>query len=401
MMDHLPAGPAMCRRALTLQSSAINHPSSMPKRYFRSKLIVGFAKLVLAFALLSILLLSGASDRLHDLFRGLTDNYYLQLSGYLLVFLVGYSLASVPLDYCSDMVLERRYGLSNQTTAGWLLRSIKEWLLSAVLIVIVFDLLFALIRHVPDWWWLAAAVGWFGLLVLMGKIAPAVIVPLFYKLYPLTDRDLANRLLALAQRCGVRVKEVFEIRLSKETRKANAAVVGLGDERRIVIGDTLMDLCTHDEIEAVFAHELGHVALSHGWKLLTAAAVSSVAGFYVLHLFYARSAASLGFQGAADIAAIPLLMLWVMVGGLIAKPFQAALSRHYERQADLFILGKVESPEALATALAKLAGRNLADPEPSRIVELLFYTHPPIAKRIAYLRLAGAEGRKEGKNVGR
>jgi len=369
-----------------------NHKSQIEnqqsKQYFRSKLAVGLLKLVLAFALLFILLLSGASDRLHESLRGLTDNYTLQLSGYLLVFLVGYSLAHLPLDYYSDVVLERRYNLSNQTTSGWIVRSMKEWVLSAVLVILTFSLLYALIRHMPNRWWLAASVGWFLLLVLMSKITPAIIVPLFYKLHPLTDRDLANRLLALAERCGVRIRQVFEIRLSKETKKANAAVVGLGNERRIVIGDTLLDLCSHDEIEAVFAHELGHVALRHSWKLLGVAAASSVIGFYILHLFYARSAADLGFEGASDIAAIPLLMLWVMIGGLLAKPFQAALSRAFERQADLFILDKVANPETLASALAKLAGRNLADPEPSRLVELLFYTHPPIAKRIAYIKHA-------------
>ncbi|MGE5294446.1 MAG: M48 family metalloprotease, partial [Solirubrobacterales bacterium] len=324
--------------------------------------------------------------RLHGWIGGLTANYHLQLTGYLLVFLVGYSLALLGLDFYGDVILERRYHLSNQTVAGWIVRSIKAWLLSAGLVILSFNLLYALFRVLPNWWWIAASAGWFILLVLMGKIAPAVIVPLFYKLQPLADRALADRLLALAQRCGVRISQVFEIRLSKETKKANAAVVGLGSERRIVIGDTLLDLCTHDEIEAVFAHELGHVALRHGWKLLGVAAAFSVAGFYILHLFYARSATALGFEGGSDIAAVPLLMLWLMVGGLLAKPFQAALSRRLERQADLFIIGKVPSPETLASSLNKLAGRNLADPEPSRLVELLFYTHPPVAKRIAYLR---------------
>ncbi len=387
-MDDLLAGPANRRRILISPSSIIPHQSSVPKRYFRSKLTVGLVKLALAVALLVVVLLSGASSRLHGLFTGLTDNYYLQLSGYLLVFLAGYALAFLALDYYSDVVLEHRYHLSNQTTAGWLVRSVKEWLLSAVVVVLTFNLLYALIRHLPNRWWLAASAGWFALMVLMSKITPAVIVPLFYKLHPLTDRDLANRLLALAQRCGVRITRVFEIRLSKETKKANAAVVGLGNERRIVIGDTLLGLCTHDEIEAVFAHELGHVALRHSWRVLGAAAASSVIGFYVLHLFYARTATDLGFEGSADIAAVPLLMLWVMIGGRITRPFQAALSRRFERQADLFILDKIEKPETLASALEKLAGRNLADPEPGRIAELLFYTHPPIAKRIAYLRQA-------------
>jgi STE24 endopeptidase len=383
MMDDLSARSATCR-----QLSIIDHPSSIPKDYFRSKLTIGLLKGVVTVAFILVLLLTGVSHRLHGWISGLNANYYLQLTGYLLAFLIGYSLVLLSLDFYNDVILERRYNLSNQTIAGWFVRSVKAWALSAALVVLSFNLLYALFRLLPDGWWIAASLGWSVLLILMSKITPAVIVPLFYKLRPLTDRDLANRLLALAQRCGVRIARVFEIRLSKETKKANAAVVGLGSERRIVIGDTLLDLCSHDEIEAVFAHELGHVALRHSWKLLGVAAASSVAGFYILHLLYGRLATAVGFEGPSDIAAVPLLMLWIMILDLISKPFLAVLSRRFEKQADLFLLDKIEKPESLASALNKLAGRNLADPEPSRLVELLFYTHPPIAKRIAYLRQA-------------
>jgi STE24 endopeptidase len=361
------------------------------KRYSRSKLAVGLLKLALGFVFLLALLLSGASGELSALLERWTDNYHLQLSGYLLIFSAGYSLLFLALDFYSDVVIEHRYGLSNQTTAGWLARSAKEWGLSTLLLLGALNLLYAVLRRLPAWWWLVAAVGWFVLLVLLSKITPAVIVPLFYKTQPLPDRELAERLLALADRCGVRVRQVFEIKLSKETKKANAAVVGLGRERRILIGDTLLDLCSHDEIEAVFAHELGHVALHHTGKLLAGGAASAVLGFYLLYRVLGPSATALGFAGPADIAAVPLLLLWTALFGLVAKPLQAAYSRHLERQADLFILDKVEQPETLASALTKLGDRNLADPNPNRLVEALFYTHPPIPKRIAYLQKAAQQ----------
>lgn len=364
------------------------HDPARARQYARSKLVLDILRLALGFAFLLVFLLSGASDRLHGRFQNLTGNYYLQLSGYLIAFMAAYYVLFLGLDYYGGVVLERRYDLSNQTTAGWLARSGKEWLLSAVLVLIAFNLLYALIRHVPHYWWLVASIGWFVLILLLSKITPAVIVPLFYKLQPLPDRDLAARLRALGERCGVHIKQVFEIQLSKETKKANAAVVGLGKERRILIGDTLTDMCSHDEIEAVFAHELGHMALHHSWKLLGAGAAFSVLVFYLLHLFLDRSAAWLGFQGAADIAALPLLLLWVAVLGLLSRPLQAAWSRRFEKQADLFVFGRTERPEALASALDKLAGRNLADPDPHPLVEWLFYDHPPVPKRIAYLRAA-------------
>jgi STE24 endopeptidase len=356
------------------------------KKYSRSKLAVGLLKLSLSFVFLMVFLLSGASSRLHDLVSHLTGSYYLQLSGYVLAFMAIYWLVLLGLDFYSGVVLEHRYALSNQTVVRWFAREAMEWLLSTLLAVGVFSLLYRVIRGLPDRWWLAAAAGWFVMLVLIGKITPAIVVPLFYKLRPLTDRDLADRLFALAERSGVTIKRVLEIRLSKETKKANAAVVGLGRDRRILIGDTLLDLCSHDEIEAVFAHELGHVALHHSWKLLGAAAVVSTIGLYLLYLVLGPSATYLGFSGQDDIAALPLLLLWLTLFGVLIRPLQAAGSRRFERHADLFIIGRVENPQCLISALGKLTERNLADPEPSRLVELLFYDHPPVAKRIAYLR---------------
>jgi STE24 endopeptidase len=361
-------------------------PRARAKQYSRSRLTVGVLRLVLAFAFLLLFLTSGASDRLHSFFGGVTDNFYLQLSGYLLAFTAIYYLFFLGLDFYADVVLERRYGLSNQTVARWLGRSAKQGALSALIVLPVFDPLYLVIRRFPHHWWLLASVGWFILMIAASKITPAVILPLFYKLHPLEDRELVDRLFALAKRCGVRIRQVFEIRLSRETKKANAAVVGLGRNRKIVIGDTLLDMCSHDEIEAVFAHELGHVALHHAWKMLTLAAASSVAAFYLLHLFFERSTTWFGFGGAHDIAAFPLLLLWLGLLGLVFKPLQAAYSRHIEKQADLFIFGRIEKPDSLVSALTKLADRNLADPEPNRWVEWFFYDHPPIAKRIAYLQ---------------
>jgi STE24 endopeptidase len=358
------------------------------KRYSRRKLATGILRITLGFVLLAAFLLSGASRELYGFWGSLSENYHLQLSGYLLVLSAGYYLLFLGLDFYSDVVLERRYGLSNQTTAGWLARSAKEWGLSTLLVVGVLNLLYAVMRSLPHWWWLSAAVGWFVLLVLISKITPVVIVPLFYKMVPLQNTELADRLLALAGRCGVRVQRVFEIKLSKETNKANAAVVGWGRNRKILIGDTLLTLCPNDEIEAVFAHELGHVALHHTWKLLAGSAASFVVGFYLLYLVLGPSAAALGFAGPTEIAAVPLLMLWIAIFGFLSKPLQTAYSRHLEKQADLFILDKVEKPETLASAFTKLADRNLSDPNPSRLVEALFYTHPPIAKRIDYLHKA-------------
>jgi STE24 endopeptidase len=122
--------------------------------------------------------------------------------------------------------------------------------------------------------------------------------------------------------------------------------------------------------------------------MLVVGGAFSLLGFFLVHLAYASTAARLGFEGIDDLGALPLLVLWLAFFGVVFRPFQAAYSRRLEKDADLFILGRVETPASLISALTKLAGRNLADPPPNRLIELLFYTHPPIAKRITYLQEA-------------
>lgn len=355
------------------------------KQYARRKLTLTVWKLALTPVFLLVLLWSGASDFLGDLAARLAGQYYLQLGYYLFAFMVLYYVVFLGLDFYGGHVLEHRYGLSDQTAASWFARSVKQWLLSAVVVVLALSLLYHLIRHFPRQWWLLASFGWLLLLVLFSRIAPAVIVPLFYRCGPLNDRALADRLLGLARRCGVTVRRVFQIKLSKETRKANAAVVGLGRSRRILIGDTLLDICSHDEIEAVFAHELGHVRLHHSWKMLAMAGAGSVAGLYLLRVCLNPVTAYFGFAHAYDIAGVPLLMLLIIALGTAFTPLQNAYSRYLEKRADLFAIGHIDSPERLISALVKLARQNLADPAPGRLTEWLLYDHPSVPRRVRYL----------------
>lgn len=365
------------------------------KRYSRVKTRLTVSRLLLTALFLVFLLLSGLSAGLAETAAGLSGSFYIQVGFYLLMFGCIHYVLFLGLDFYGGFVLEHKFQLSNETVTRWLKRSLKKLALSLLMLLVVGQALYFFLKTFPDNWWLFMAAAWLGFTLVLGKILPVIIIPLFYKCSPLTDEQLEDRLLWLAQTCRVDVTKVFEIRLSKETKKINAGVAGWGKGRRILMGDTLLQNYTHDEIEAVFAHELAHIRLLHIWKSLAFAAVVSLASFYLTYLLFGIAAASLGYA-IHDVAAFALLALFLMGIGLVLMPLQLAFSRRLEKQADLFALEHIEDGECFASAITKLAGQNLADPSPSRLQELLLYDHPPISKRLAYIRSAANAGCTKG-----
>jgi len=360
--------------------------STQAKQYSKSKTRLTIVQLLLTLAFLIIVLSSGASLFLKELVASWNRNFYLQVGLYLTIFGSIYYLLFLGLDFYGGFLLEHKFSLSNQTALGWLRKSMKKGLLSSAMLLVTGEALYFSLRNFPNHWWLLTTAAWLLLTIVLSKIAPVLVIPLFYKCRPLAKGELRERLLRLGKNCCVGIKEVFEIKLSKDTQKANAAVAGLGKGRRILLGDTLLKNYSDDEIEAVFAHELGHVRLWHISRILGAGAAISLASFYLTFLLFKAGIGFFTFDAIYDIAAFPVLALILMAVGLILMPVQLAYLRHLEKQADVFAIKHVENRESFASAMTKLAGQNLIDPSPSRLEELLLYDHPPISKRLRYLR---------------
>ena len=358
--------------------------SVQAKEYSRQRIRLAVYQLLLTLAFLTVMLFSGISIFLKDLAVSLSQNFYIQVGLYLVIFSIVYYLLFVGLDFYGGFLLERKFSLSTQTILYWLKQSVKKWLMSLAVFLTAGEALYVFLRHFPNNWWLLATTGWFLLTVVLGKIAPVLIIPLFYKCNPLDNNVLKERLLNLCKTCGVGIKQVYEIQLSKETRKANAAVAGLGKSRRILLADTLLDNYSDDEIEATFAHELGHVCLHHVCKILTFGAVISLASFYLAYVLFKISLGIFGFNQIYDIAAFCLLALILMLIGLLFIPVQNSFLRYLEKQADMFALGHIGNSHSFVSAITKLGNQNLDDPSPSKVVKILFHTHPSISERVLY-----------------
>lgn len=356
------------------------------KQYSKRKTQLTIVQLLMSVAFLLIAVLSGGTLFLKKQVTSWSQNFYLQVALYLAIFTGIYYLLFLWLDFYDGYMLEHEFLLSNQTVYGWLKKSMKKGLLSFVLLLVAVEILYSLLRHFPEYWWLLTAAAYLMLTLVLARITPALIIPLFYKCTLLANIPLKERLLRLGQNCGVAVKEVFEVRLSKDTNKANAAVAGFGKARRILLGDTLMNDYSDEEIEAIFAHELGHVRLLHTWKIFGFAAVVSVICFYLTSLLFKAGLGLFALGEIHDIAAFPLLALCLTIVGLVLMPIQHGYLRYLEKQADTFAAKHIEQPQSFTSAMTKLAEQNLSDPSPSRWEEILLYDHPPITKRLQYTK---------------
>lgn len=349
----------------------------------RRRLMIGDLALVAVYTL--AWLVTGWSIQLRDYLLNLTTNEWLVVAGFVIIFGGIYFLIDLPLGYYSGFILPHRYELSTQTLKGWVVDQVKGIAVGGVLGLLVIEIIYYVLRLSPDLWWL-----WAGLILLffnvvLANLAPVLLMPLFFKFVPLEEEhaDLVGRLMSLAEKAETRVRGVYKFDMSRRTKAANAAITGLGNTRRIILGDTLINEFTNDEIETVLAHELGHQVHRDIPIGILVESVITLVGLYLASLVLNWGVAVFGFSSISDVAAMPLLAVVIGVYGLVTMPLGNAYSRQRERRADEYALTVTGKGAAYASALTRLANQNLAEADPEPWVEVLLYSHPALNKRIA------------------
>jgi len=365
-------------------SPAIAADTPEARRYNRIHRWLEFSDFALGLAFLLILLLSGWNAVLRDwAYRFAFQNYTLSVFIYVFMLLLGGKLLGIGLDYYG-LRLERRFQLTTQKTRSWIWDETKGFLVGLLFAGIIAELLYFTIRQSPQHWWIISWAMFMGLFVLLAQIAPLILFPIFYKFEPLENDDLKQRLVRLSESAGTKVRGIYKWHLSEKSRKANAALTGLGATRRIILADTLLDHYSPEEIEAVLAHELGHHVHKHILKSIFVQAGVTLLGFwaanYVLHLSIEQWSM---FDTMSDFSNLPLLVLISTVLSVVLMPAMNAYSRFNERQADRYAFKTIRSVQPFITSMNKLAAQNLAERTPSRWVEWLFHSHPAISRRVA------------------
>ena len=329
-------------------------------------------------------LFAGWAINLRDWLTAISPNPWFLVAGFLVIFGGIYALFTLPLDYYSGFILPHRFDQSNQTLKDWIIDQLKGLAVSAPIGLLLLELLYLALRVTGNLWWLWAAGGMLVFSVLLTNLSPVLIMPIFNKFVPLGDEhaDLQERLLKLAEKAHTRVRGVFKFDMSRRTKSANAALTGMGNTRRIVLGDTLINEFTNDEIETVLAHELGHHVHNDLPVLIASGTLTTAVGLYLASLALNWAIGFFGFSGPADVAALPALGLILGAYGLVTMPLENAISRWRESMADDYSLQATGKTEAFASAFTRLANQNLGEVDPEKWVVFLFYSHPPLGQRI-------------------
>ena len=353
------------------------------RRYNRIQRWLGIADFVLGAAFLVALLVTGWTERLRDLaLRRGFQNYALAVFLYLFFLLLIAKALGLGLDYYGFR-LEQKFQLSTQKARAWAWDEIKGFLVGLLLAGIVVELLYFMIRQSPQHWWIITWALFMVLFIVLAQIAPVVLFPIFYKFEPLDNEDLRRRLILLSEHAGTRVRGVYRWKLSEKSKKANAALTGLGSTRRVILADTLLDNYAPEEIEAVLAHELGHHVHRHILKSILVQAGTTLLGFWVANWVLHYAVDHHMFEELSDFANLPLLGLTATALSLLLMPALNAYSRFNERQADRYAFESIASVQPFISSMNKLAQQNLAERTPSKWVEALFHSHPAISKRVA------------------
>jgi STE24 endopeptidase len=353
------------------------------KRYNNIKLTIGIGEGIASFILILLFVWLGYSLLLENYLLNFTSNSYLLFILFVLV--IGFigSVLSFPVSYYSGFYLEHKYNLSNQTFWKWIWENFKGLLISLVIGIPILLLFYFSLNQFGELWWLPFAMIMFLISVVLSQIFPILIFPIFYKISPIDDETLKEKITKLASNAKLKVENVYKFDMSKKTKKANAAFTGLGKTKRIILGDTLLDSYSTEEIETVIAHELGHFKKKHIIKNILIGTASSFLTLFLIALLYQNSLSWFGYEYITQVSAIPLLAIWSMLIGLITTPLGNILSRKFEFEADEYAVIETKNPFAFKQTMEKLTEQNLGDKEPHPFVEWFFYSHPSIRNRIS------------------
>lgn len=352
------------------------------KRYNRIKLTVSLTETFLTVALLIVLIVTPLSKNIQDFAFTISGNDYIAFLIFVGLIGLGSGILFFPLTYYANFYLEHKYGLSNQTFWKWIWEDLKGLFVSLSLGVPLLLLFYFLIKSYPESWWFILATVLFLFSVVLARLAPTLIFPIFYKFTPLQDEELKLKIAKLCDNTNLSFSGIFKFDLSKNTKKANAGFTGIRKSKRIILSDTLLSGFSHDEIISVFAHELGHYKKRHVIKNIFIGLIFSYAGLFLAAELYIFLFPTFGFLFQHQLAALPLLTLVLMLYGIVTMPIQNIISRKFEYEADEFALRTTQNCDAFISTMEKLAKTNLADKTPHPVIEFLFYSHPSIEKRI-------------------
>ncbi len=360
--------------------------ASLAKKYSNTKYSLTIIDTFYTITLLLIALGSGFSLFLEAILKNINLSNGLLISVFFLVISLLYYLLNLPLNFYSSYTLEHKFILSKQKAGDWWLDQLKSGVLAYAISLILVLAFYWVLNKFSNWWWFVISIFWIIFTLILAKLTPVLIIPLFFKYKKLNDEFLRQKILHLAQKMQIKLMDVFQIDLSKKTLKANAAFTGSGRTRRVILADTLKDKYNYDEIEVILAHEFAHYRLKHIMKLIFINSLVTLGLFFAIFKTSSYCLVVFKLGSLGQVASLPLVFLYFILFGIIMQPLEAYMSRRFEKEADDLALKTTQNKEAFISLMDKLAVQNLADRAPHPLIKFFFFNHPPIDERIQMAR---------------
>ncbi len=352
------------------------------RQYEKERRVLSLSGSIVTTIFLVIFYDSGLSEKM---VRTLLFPAFWRTTLYLAIFYILLSFIGLPTSYLSGYRLEKKWGFSNQTLKAWAWDEVKGFFVGLILTPLLLGLLLVIMNRFPHYWWLVAGLLTSLVGVLFATLFPVLILPLFNTYTPVQDKSLIDRLTRLLQKAGLKASGFFVTDMSRQTKKENAFLAGLGRTRRVVLGDTLLQNMKPEEIETVIAHEIGHHKYHHIWKNIGLGTGQQIILFYLTHVILTNLFPPFLSTWSDNLIFLPaFLIVYGILSTILFGPLNLALSRFFERQADAVALDLTGNPTAFQSAMAGLANRNLSNAYPEKWVKWLFYSHPPIGERLAF-----------------
>jgi STE24 endopeptidase len=356
------------------------------KQYSHLKYTLAILDIAYLLVLLFLFVGRGLSKTLEQTLLEFIPFKFLLIPAYFLVIFLVYYLLDFPLNFYRSYRLEHRFSLSRQKITDWGLDQIKSGIISYIISLILIGAFYYILKYAANIWWLIISIFWIFFSIILAKLLPVIIIPLFFKYKRLSDETLRSRIMSLAEKMKVKILDVFEIDFSKKTLKANAAFVGVGNTRRVILADTLKDKYSHDEIEVILAHEFAHYKLKHLLKLIFVNSSVAILIFYVIFRTSPYTLEFFGLSTLSELGALPVILIYFILCGVILQPVENYISRNFERHADMLALEITGLKDAFISMMEKLASQNLADRCVHPVIKFFFFDHPPVDERIEMAR---------------
>lgn len=354
--------------------------------YTLEKNRVGIINSIVNVILLLLFTLGGIISQLSGFWSGLDLPGVVTGAGTILTVFIIMHLLELPLSLYQTFSIEERFGFNKNTPKQYISDLGMQFVLMLAIGAPLLILILWVMESTGWYWWLIAWAILMAFSFFMSWAFPTLIAPLFNKFSPLADKELDKRIKTLLERCGFTSKGVFVMDGSRRSGHGNAYFTGLGNHKRIVFFDTLVDALEHEELEAVLAHELGHFKLKHVIKMLVTSAATSFAGLAILGWLAQREEFYTGL-GVSEPSNATALLLFIFVSSIFTvflQPITAYFQRKHEFEADDFA-STYAKPSALISALVKLYRDNANTLTPDPLYSSFHYSHPPAAIRIANL----------------